>query len=79
MASELPDVYKALVKKAKSGDCSAMKLFFEIVETIDEQKQKAAEFRRGVDPLQKMLDMIHQKDIAGKNKMPLENATHTDS
>jgi hypothetical protein len=64
LVSDLPDVYKALVKKAKSGDCSAMKLFFEIVETIDEQKQKVTECRKGSNPLQYMIDRIHQNDLA---------------
>jgi transposase-like protein len=87
LLSELPDVYKALVKKAKSGDCGAMKLYFEIVENIDVQKQKALEFRRGVNPLQEMIDLIHQSDSAKNNNKSAnnnvaksdENATGTDS
>jgi hypothetical protein len=62
LISDLPDIYKALVKKAKSGDCVAMKLYFEIVERIDEKKQKAAEFGKGSDPLQEIIDLIHKNN-----------------
>jgi len=61
LISELPDVYKALVRKAKSGDCSAMKLFFEIIGSKDEQI--ASEFNKGKNPLQWMIDRIHQKRL----------------
>jgi hypothetical protein len=81
LISELPDVYKALVKKAKSGDCSAMKLYFEIVEGIDEQKEKAVEFRRGVNPLQEIIDRMHQKDLAinNNNKSSENKVTKSDT
>jgi transposase-like protein len=70
LISELPDVYKALVKKAKSGDCAAMKLFFEIVGSIDDQR--AIESKRS-NSLQEILDLIHQTDLAKNNNKSSDN------
>jgi hypothetical protein len=61
LITELPDVYKALVKKAKSGDCGAMKLFFEVIGNIDEQR--VIESRRS-NSFQEMMDLIRPKDLA---------------
>ena len=38
LLTEIPDVYRTLVKRAKEGDVGAMKLFFEIIEKGNEQR-----------------------------------------
>jgi hypothetical protein len=53
LISDLPDVYKTLTKKAKKGETSAMRLYFELAGEFDIH---VAEEPSDADPMQQMID-----------------------
>ena len=53
LISDLPDVYKTLTKKAKKGETSAMRLYFELAGEFDIH---VVEEPSDADPMQQMID-----------------------